>query len=264
MCKNQGDVSADRWFRAVTQRYQNPRVRLVCFPHAGGTASYFRGWGRLVPYGVEVLAVRYPGREDRLLEPLAQSMEELADGVLQAVPGLFDVPVAFFGHSMGASVAYEVALRLRAGAGPSPTALFLSGRSGPGHDRTRGLAAAGDAELIDDVVAMGGTDAQAFADPELRELVLPVIRADYALVERYRARIPDPELDVPVVAYHGDADPALDDDSVAAWQAVTRGPFDVRRFTGGHFYLADHARDLVEDVVARLESAPKEQAARPI
>lgn len=206
--------------------------------------------------------MRYPGREDRLLEPFAESMEELADGVLQAVSSLSDAPVAFFGHSMGASVAYEVALRLGARSGPWPAALFLSGRCGPGRDRTRGLANASDAELIDDVVGMGGTDAQAFADPELRELVLPVIRADYGLVERYRSRIPSPELDVPVVVYYGDTDPALDGDSVAAWQAVTRGPFRVRRFTGGHFYLADHAHALVDDLLARLDSLPEEQVRR--
>ncbi|MEV0445261.1 alpha/beta fold hydrolase [Streptomyces spectabilis] len=257
------DAPADRWFRRITTWGGNPRASLICFPHAGGTAGYFRGWSRLVPSDIEVLAVRYPGREDRLMDPFAESMEELADDVVSAVRPLLDRPVAFFGHSMGASVAYEVAARLHATARPhaerapfhgtAPTALFLSGRAGPGHERTRNLGEADDQVLMDEVIGMGGTQAHAFADPELRDLVLPVIRSDFRLVERYGRTSPGSRaLNIPVHAYYGDDDTYLDAQAIEAWAAVTSGPFAARSFTGGHFYLARHAEELVGDVVGSL------------
>ncbi|WP_172387170.1 thioesterase II family protein [Streptomyces sp. MNP-20] len=255
LCDNH--ALADRWFRRITKPGGSPRARLICFPHAGGTASYFRGWARLVPPDIEVLAVRYPGREDRLVDPFAQSMEALADEVTSAVGALLDRPTAFFGHSMGASVAYEVAARLHARRTPSrapgPVALFLSGRAGPGHERVRNLGEADDRELMDEVIGMGGTEAAAFSDPELRDLVLPVIRSDFQLVERYGRSSPGSRfLDVPVFAYYGDHDAHLDPSAIEAWSAVTSGPFAARSFDGGHFYLAPHAEELVGDVVGRL------------
>ncbi|MGI5507652.1 thioesterase II family protein [Streptomyces sp. CA-106131] len=241
-------TSASRWFRLI-RGCQAPRVRLVCFPHAGGAASFFRSWAGLVPDDVELLAVRYPGREDRLLEAPAECMEELVDPLAEACAALVGSPLALFGHSMGASVAFEVAVRLAAtSGGVRPEALFLSGRSGPGAARPRGLADASDEELIKDLVAMSGTNTQVLANPELRELLLPAVRADYRLVERYAAAVRGPVLDIPVFAYYGDQDDHVDADSVNTWSAVTGSTFAVRSFPGGHFYLEHHAASLVADV----------------
>ena len=102
---------ARQWFRSI-RRQAKPEARLVCFPHAGGSASFFLDWADLMPAGVELLAVRYPGREDRILDPPAGSMDALVEPLLQACSALSDVPLAFFGHSMGAVVAHEVAQRL--------------------------------------------------------------------------------------------------------------------------------------------------------
>lgn len=250
-------TATSRWFRTI-RPVPAPTLRLVCFPHAGGTANFFRPWKDLVPEGVELLAAQYPARESRFLDAPAETMDELVADLAVTSRELFDVPVAFFGHSMGASVAYELATRLREEHGRTVTALFVSGRGGPGKERRRpGLADAGDEELVADLSEMGGTQAEVFRDPALLELVLPAIRADYRLLERYDARIPDEDsrLDVPVVAYYGNGEKDLDHESVMAWSAITRAGFDFRSFEGGHFYLVEEADSLVRDLLARLRTA---------
>ncbi|MFE7271041.1 thioesterase II family protein [Streptomyces sp. NPDC057623] len=243
--------AADTWLRTV-KRSIDPRVRLVCFPHVGGAASFFAPWEKLTPADVELIGVRYPGREDRLLDPFAETVRELAEPIARACSGLLDKPLALFGHSMGASVAHETARCLEREYGASVAALFVSGRPGPGRQETGGrYAEAGDDELVELIGLLGGTEAAALAHPELRELVLPAIRADYRLLARYRA--PLTELAAPVVVYCGDADPDLDQDAVEAWSAVAGSTFDVRRFGGGHFYLTDQAPALLDDLFARLK-----------
>ncbi|MDH6703282.1 pyochelin biosynthetic protein PchC [Streptomyces sp. MAA16] len=204
-----------------------------------------------MPPDVELLAVRYPGREDRLLDPVAETMPQLVEPLARACSRLLDKPLVFFGHSMGASVAYEVALRIEENEERPPQEIFVSGRSGPGSAmKGRRLADADDAELIADVTSLGGTQAPAFEDPELRELVLPAIRADYRLIERYQAS--SSAVSAPIIAYFGDADADVDQDSVEAWASVTRSSFARRSFPGGHFYLADHVQALIDDILTRL------------
>ncbi|MFJ7247754.1 thioesterase II family protein [Kitasatospora sp. NPDC098652] len=227
-------------------------MRLICFPHAGGLASFFHPWGRLVPPGVELLAVRYPGREDRLLEPLARTMDELSVPIARECARLLDAPLAFFGHSMGASVAYEVALRLQEEHRFSLSALFVSGRSGPGRERIRPLSEATDSQLMQELTELGGTDAQAFDDAELRELVLPAIRADYRLIEAYTATSTNAVVNAPVTAYYGEQDADVDRDSAEAWAGVTRSDFRVTPFEGGHFYLLNETQALVDDLFSGL------------
>ena len=244
----------DQWFRVVKQ-CPDRHIRLLCFPHAGGAASFFRSWADLVPDGVELVTVRYPGREDRLLHPLAETMEQLVEPIARECSRFQDAPLAFFGHSMGASVAYEVALRLEAIRHTTLTTLFVSGRAAPWQEKkTRGLSDASDHELIQDLQTLGGTEAQALADPELRDLYLPAIRADYRLVEQYKASVSPVPLSIPVVAYYGQEDSDLDWNCMAEWSGVTQSTFDLRSFDGGHFYLAENnnAKVLLEDLFNRL------------
>ncbi|MDX2702064.1 thioesterase domain-containing protein [Streptomyces sp. PA03-6a] len=246
------EAFAGGWFRVI-KRSAKPRARLICFPHAGGAASFFRDWADLLPDDMDLAAVRYPGREDRFLDPPPTSMADLADPVARACLASGDVPLALFGHSMGASVAYEVALRMRSSGSSQVTDLFVSGSAAPGRSsRSRDPLTMTDAEIREDVAELGGADANALADQELWELLIPSIRADYRLIGRYRAafsaRAP---LDVPMVAYYGRADADVDAASVAAWAEATSSTFAMRSFDGGHFYLKDHTPGLVADLLGR-------------
>ncbi|MFC8669860.1 thioesterase II family protein [Streptomyces sp. NPDC057199] len=240
------------WFRRY-RKTSPPRLRLVCFPHAGGTAQLFHGWPALLPSDVELLAVRYPGRQDRLAEPCVESMSELADRVTDALADHLDLPLVLFGHSMGSSVAYEVATRLEARHGISPARLLVSGRAAPHHARRTGLHDMDDDALIAGIRTLGDLGSEAFDIPELRELLLPPLRADYRLIESYRPAAPVP-VRSPITAYVGTEDHGCVREDVMAWAGLTTsGEFSLRAFDGDHFYLVPREGELLADVTERLE-----------
>lgn len=240
------------WIRRY-RHVPSPRLRLVCFAHAGGSAAAFRAWPGLLPHDVELLAVQYPGRQDRFGKPCVDSMEPMADAVVASLIPFLDRPVAFFGHSLGAAVAYEVALRVERAHGTAPTHLFVSGRSAPSRPRpSRELHRLDDDGLLAELSALGGMDREVLADRDLRPLVLPALRADVRIAETYRAEAGS-RTGAPVTAYHGDTDPSVVPADVHAWSEHTTADFTARPFEGGHFYLKDRTPELVADVAARLD-----------
>lgn len=247
---------ASRWFRKI-KRQPNPHTRLVCFPHAGGAASFFRTWASLLPGGIELIAVQYPGREDRIADPFVETMDGLANPITSACTTLRGAALAFFGHSMGAAVAHEVALRLRPLREPRLTALFVSGYPGPGQEtKVRDYTGLSDRELIRDMELLGGTDSAVFEDAGLRELVLPAIRADHRLIERHKTTTVNAVIEAPIVAYYGNQDDDANAVSVSAWSTATKSIFTARSFDGDHFYLTDHTPSLVTDLLAHLRGIP--------
>ncbi|AZM56522.1 thioesterase [Streptomyces sp. WAC 01529] len=242
-------VDSDRWFR----RYRPtavPRRRLLVLPHAGGSASFFHAWGTSFGHGTEVLVARYPGRHDRLTDPCIDTMEELADQVTAALLPLLDVPVTLFGHSMGASLAYEVTLRLQREHGVCPAALHVSSRKPPHTLTPHDVHKKGDEALIDEVLRLGGTDEALLADPDLRDIVLPAIRADFTIVGTYGPREADP-VHCPVYAYIGDQDPSLSAADMSGWGEITAEGFHLDVLPGGHFYLVDQHENLVRKIAHR-------------
>lgn len=235
----------DAWLR-IPQPVAGPRARLACFPHAGGAASTFHPWSRRLPADVELLAVQYPGRQDRVDEPCARRMAELVEPLTAA---LFDggAPLALFGHSMGAAVAHEVARALER-AGQDVAHMFVSGRPAPGLRREETDASDDDA-LLDDVERLSGTRID---DPALKELVLPALRADYELIGAY-APVEGAPLDAPITACIGDEDPEVTPEEANAWAQQTRGPFRLWTFAGTHFYLTENEPALLESITATLE-----------
>ncbi len=241
--------SAGRWLRCPVLR-PDASVRLVCFPHAGGSATFFRSWGRQVTLGVEVLAVQYPGRLDRLREPCIEDVHELADAVASALGCRLDRPVALLGHSLGAVVAYETANRLAAG-GIALRALFVSSHPAPGRGRAPSPQCLSDGPLLADLRRLGATPAGVMDQPELTDVVLPSLRSDYRAAGRYRPR-PVPPLTCPVIALVGDNDPDVSVEEMRPWAQVTDGPFFLHQLPGDHFYLMPRLDQVVDEVERHL------------
>ncbi|MFR0356710.1 thioesterase II family protein [Streptomyces sediminimaris] len=238
----------DPWIRGFGLAPAAPS-RLLCFPHAGGTAAYYRPLAAALAPDVDVLAVQYPGRQERFQERLVDTVGELADHVADAVrPLLHHQPLSFFGHSMGAAVAYEVALRLQARGHPLRT-FFGSGQSTPSARRDRGVHSLPDDLLAAELERLGATDPAILANRELLGVLLPAIRSDYRAIETYR-RSDEPTLDCPIVILTGTADPYVRPSEAAAWSGLTRHDFAFHELPGDHFFL-DAQRDRVCEILRR-------------
>lgn len=228
----------DSWFPS-SSRTPDARVMLFCLPYAGGAASVFRGWADGLPDDVECVAVHLPGREARVAESPAIDVVELSRAIARRAVGR---PYALFGHSMGARLAFEVARQMRRDGEPMPVQLIVGGSRPPHMDTPLNrIARLPDAEFCARVIAMGGTPPGVFEMPELRDLLLPVLRSDFALVESYRFR-GEPALPVPITAFAGADDRDAPSCDVAGWSAHTSEPMRLVTLPGAHFFLHS-ARD---------------------
>ncbi|MGW1052335.1 thioesterase II family protein [Streptomyces sp. NPDC002521] len=228
---------------------------MVCFPHAGGAASYYFPVSRALAGQVQVLAVQYPGRQDRHAEPAISDIHTLAAQAFRVLPKDRLSRTWFFGHSMGAAVAFEVARLMEAKLNESPAGLVVSGRRAPSQFRGETVHRQDDAGLIATVAALGGTDPSVFADPETRRLFLSALRADYTAIETYRPA-DTPRVACPIYAFVGDADPLTTVQEAEAWREHTSGTFSMRVFQGDHFYLTPHVDKVITEVSRLILPTP--------
>ncbi|KJS57867.1 thioesterase II family protein [Streptomyces rubellomurinus] len=250
----------DLWIRQFTPgRTSGPL--LVCFPHAGGSATFFRPLA-LELASLEAVGVQYPGRQDRLSEPCLGDVASLADEVFAVLQSLTGRPLVFLGHSMGAVIAFEVARRFRQKQDGVPLALIASGRRAPSIHRDEEVHKRDDEGLIAEIRRLSGTANSLLDDDEIVRMILPATRADYRAIETYRYE-PGPQLDCPVTVLTGDADPRVTVDETRAWADQTSGPFDLQVFPGGHFYLSDDWAATARAVAAVVATLPG-GAAQPV
>lgn len=250
------------WFRRYTPT-RAPRATLFCFPHAGGSASYYYPMSKALAPEFDVLAVQYPGRHDRRAEAPFATVDALADAIHTAIRPLMRGPVAFFGHSMGSAVAFEVARRLEAGGGPAPQLLFASGGRAPSRVHDDGVHRLGDAGIIAELRSMGGTDARVLSEPDLLDVVLPPLRADYRAIETYRQDT-SARIGAPIVVMTATDDARTTLEEARAWHEHTSAGGDVHLFDGGHFYLESHGERVVELISGTLRGQLAATAAQRV
>ncbi|MFE6159077.1 thioesterase II family protein [Streptomyces sp. NPDC056486] len=252
-------TTANAWVRRFHPSPAASR-RLACFPHAGGAASTFHQLSARLAPAVEGLSLQYPGRHDRRAEPFLTDVRSMADMAYEALrpwvrPGDGSAP-ALFGHSMGAIVAFEVALRMEA-AGTAPAHLFVSGRRAPSTYRDERVHLRDDAGLVEEILSLGGTEPEALADASLLQLILPPVRNDYTAIETYRCPPGVALRHTPITALAGDADPKVTLEEARAWAGHTAAGFELEVFEGGgHFYLAERQDEVVSTVTRQLGVSP--------
>ncbi|WP_327674467.1 thioesterase II family protein [Kitasatospora sp. NBC_00458] len=234
-------------------------LTLVAFPHAGGSASYFQPLSAALAPGVEVLSLQYPGRQDRRSEPCLDSVDRLVEALSEVLGALTERPVVFFGHSMGAVLAYETARRLEKESAVRLLGLIASGRRSPTTVRHETVHLRDDAGVLAEIQRLNGTDSALLQDEDIQQMILPSLRADYTAVETYVHRA-GAALRAPVTVFTGDADPQVTRAEAERWSELTDGGFRLRSFPGGHFYLASEAgavtRALSEELAAFRAAAP--------
>jgi len=236
---------------------QPKRLRLYCFAYAGGNANIYAGWQHQIDADIEICAVQLPGRGARFGEPALSSMPVVVKAIAEAIVGQQKQPFAFFGHSLGALLAFEVARYLRGHYLPQPVHLFVSGCAAPqDRSRSRHLHALPDDELLQELKEYNGTPPEIIANRALMDLILPTLRADFMLAEVYTYRAA-PRLAMPITVFSGRADPHISETQAQSWAKETSASCDVTFFDGDHFFI-NHERQAILESVSR-ELAEKER-----
>ncbi|NHZ36780.1 thioesterase II family protein [Massilia rubra] len=222
------------WLSAYEARAA-ARLRLFCFPFAGGSASAYRSWSAGLPPEIEVCAVQLPGRESRYSEPLFHRVEELVPVLADALRPMFDMPFAFYGHSLGSLIAFELAHELRSRGEAIPACLFVGAHQGPKHPHGPAVSRLSEPDLLAHVEEMN-QDAKLSENPSLWKLVMPILRADLSLCDHYQYR-PRPKLSCAITVFGGAQDTSITLPTLEAWAEETDGPCSTHILPGGHFFL---------------------------
>jgi medium-chain acyl-[acyl-carrier-protein] hydrolase len=236
-----------RWF---IRPKPNPhaRLRLFCLPYAGGGASVFRSWSNFLPQDLEVCAVQLPGRENRIREQPFRHISGLIQILTEIIKPYLNLPFALFGHSLGAIVAFELARRIRHAYGLKATHLFVASHIAPHIPSPEALHRLPDASFIEELRMYDGIPELLLEEKELMQLLLPTIRADFAINETYVYSDEEP-LECPISAFGGLHDPKVSSDYLTPWREHTRGAFNQHILPGNHFFLQS-SKELLLKIIA--------------
>ena len=228
------------------------QLRLFCFPYSGAGSSIFFSWTKSLPGNIDVCPVELPGRGTRLAELPFRQLTPLVQAAAAALIPYLDVPFAFFGHSMGALVSFELARYLANEHGVKPAYLFVSGHSAPQiPDSDPDIHDLPEAEFVKKLREFNGTPDAVLDHPELRAIILPILRADFAICATYGYEDGRP-LDCPLTALGGLRDPYVGRDALDAWREQTKRSFSLHMFPGDHFFLQTDQQMLIETIAREL------------
>ncbi|ASS74689.1 putative thioesterase [Tumebacillus algifaecis] len=247
--------TTDKWIAHRKQK-PNARLRLFCFPYAGGSAAIYRGWQEEFPAEVDVCSVQLPGRESRLMDEPYTRIEPMVKAIVEALKPHMDRPFAFFGHSMGALISFEVAREMRRQkVGLEPVHLFVSGRTAPQRKIERDpVHQLPHDQFIERLRTLNGTPEAILQNEELMELLTPVLRADFAVNETYVYQPEDP-LRIPIHCYGGISDKDISEANHDAWREQTTEAFKLQMYQGDHFFLnqPESRQALLADLTSELK-----------
>lgn len=245
------DFYNNPWFH-VPRPAPKARLRLFCFPYAGGSASIYHEWAELLPADIELLALQYPGRASRFTEPLLHDCDALVAALLPQIRPFVAKPFAFFGHSNGSLVSFELARALQRAGNGNQVHHFISGKRAIHLPRTRRITYnLPDAEFRRELEDLGGTPQELLAQRELMDLYLPVLRADFALSETYVYR-EGRTLACNATLLHGHDDVDVPEADVLRWRELIGGHVDHYGIAGNHFFINTQRRKVVDIVATRL------------
>ena len=246
----------DRWL-AIPQPVTNARLNLLTLPYAGSGATIFYKWAKpLAVHGIQLAPIMLPGRESRLGEPLYRDVKRLANDLAEALAPVASKPWALYGHSMGAVIAYEFLCALRDQGLPGPQHLFVSGRNAPNFPWKLGdMDALSDAEFIEKINHMFGAIPDSVKNsPELLEIFVPILKADFALLEKYDFEA-STALECPISVLDGIDDDWTQSEKIHAWKNFTTQSFDYQVFEGDHFFIQSMTDEVIQHMVARLSAS---------
>lgn len=243
--------SLDSWL-IYPKPNPDAQIRLFCFPYAGGSANIFRRWSNHLPNTIEVCAIELPGRGMRIKLPPFTQLEPLITELASVLKPKLDKPFAFFGHSMGGLVSFELALLLRKKYGINPNHLFVSSHRAPQlvapKPPIHGLP---EAEFIAELRRLNGTPQALLENDELMQLFIPLLRADFAVLETYIYTQQAP-LNIPITAFGGLQDQEVSPDQIQAWQEQTSASFALHMFPGDHFFLHSFYSSILEIISQQI------------
>lgn len=243
--------NAERWLGWYSANSQANR-RLFCFPYGGGGAGAFKTWQAGFPATIEVCPVQLPGREERLSEPRFTRIDSLVEVLAESLAGLFDKPFAFFGHSLGAMIAFELARRLRREGVDQPVHLFVSGRRAPQvPDASPHIYDLPSPEFVEALRQRNYVRQEILARARLMEFMLPVMRADYEMVQTYSYR-PESPFDFPITAFGGSEDTDESADMLEAWREQTKASFALHILPGDHYFVHSAQSSLQQIIAGHL------------
>jgi len=226
---------------------------MFCFPYAGGGTWIFRNWTRALPAFVGVYLVQLPGRENLLREPPLTRLSQIVDAVVPELLPYLDKPFAFFGHSMGALIGFEIASLLRRRYRTQPAHLFVSGcrapQIAPTKPPTYNLP---DGRFLEELRRLNGTPEEVLGNPEIMQLMEPLLRADFEVAETYTYTQTAP-LDCPITAFGGLGDEEVNRTEVKAWCEQTSAAFSLQMFPGDHFFLHTSQTLLLQTIAHQLQ-----------
>ncbi|WP_107666511.1 thioesterase II family protein [Cyanothece sp. BG0011] len=229
-------LSTNPWLY-LPQPNPKAKIRLFCFPYAGGGTRIFRHWPNHLSDTIEICAIRLPGREGRISETPLTKLLDLVETITPNLLPYLDKPFAFFGHSLGSLVCFEVAHQLRQNYGIQPFFLFASGHPAPQlPDLDPPIHQLPEPDFIKEINKLNGTPKQVLEDKELMQLLMPILRADFEILETYHYT-PKPPLNCPITVFGGLNDPEANETELVPWSQHTNNSFEHYLFPGDHFFI---------------------------